>query len=315
MNLNGHFQAFYPTALLASEDIGLFHLCETGHGFMQLLKAAGMPQSLADTVTFHSDLQRVPADTRQLVTEPDGSQRSKRTATHYRRAMEEKAAKEPFEQLAELAHAEQLVRLVFCRGCGARQENVWAYGAPSSYFSESRLRCTPDEQQRMLQGMLNECFAPSRVAEITAANNPTLPFVEQKFHVSLHLQNVWQNASAIYRVFTEVYRLENDDLNEEQLEAIKHASNHNMNQGVHAKLARARYDLAVAVQRLAIAAQGSRVGLTYNSTPKLTVLLTLVKMLRQGLNVANSCSRGDECRLQKRCCVSRAHVLRAWAWA
>ena len=304
MTLNGHFQAFYPSALLASEDIGRFYLCETGRGFMQLLKAAGMPQSLTAAVTFHNDLQRVPASTRQLVTGLDGIERSKKTATLYRRGMENKATEEPCGLLATLAHQEHLVRLVFCRGLGARQERVWAYGEPASYYTKRRLFCPPDEQQRLLRDVLDECLQPARVAEIMDAN-PTLPYVEQEFHVSSHLQNVWANSASIFRVFKQVYQLQGGDLSEEQLKAIKSESNRGMNRDVHVKLARARYDLAVAVQRLAIAAREGRVGLTYSSTPKLTALLAEVKMLRLGVRVANSCSRGGECRLQKRCCVSR----------
>ena len=313
INESGHFQAYYADKL-ASEDMAWFHKCETGRGLNQLYKAGGQQPGIVNNATVALDLWRAPADTRKMHQGPgDSVERSYKTATPYRRAMEAGAQEEPFPSIAQWARKEHGWRLLFFRGFGAKQERVRCYGDPSTYFTESRLSIEPAAQQRTLFAALKQLLTPQRLKVVTkvpggleldAADCSALPFVEQHFFPCIHLQDVYASGAAIFRVHKLVYLLDCDEtLTEEQLKVIDHEMKIEMNKDITAKLTRARADWDAARLRLArvlvlecIATRSIGAILDdtrpMHCTPKLEALLATHKLLRQAEHVANSRSRG-----------------------
>ena len=295
INEAGHFQAYYSSDLLASEDIAQLKKCQTGVGMYELFKAGGQELSLVANATVHTDLWRAAADTRKLCTDAGGVERSKRTATAWRLAMEN-GEPEPYPNIARLAHTEQAWRLLLFSGYGATQENVRSYGDPSNRYTEGRLRIPPAEQQDMLQTVLRKVLSPDRFETVMAANS-TLPSIEQNFFQSIHLQNVYASGAAIFEVHRKVYMLKTPGLTAEQLESIRHECNLGMNKDVSARLLRARADLAIAEQwaLLALAkvctGQPSGSG-SYMSTRALEAALAELQLRLKSEHMANSQSRG-----------------------
>jgi len=296
INEAGHFQAYYSSDLLASEDIAKLDKCETGRGLNQLYAAAGQAPGIAANATVVTDLWRAAADTR--VVGADGL--SRRTVTPWRRAMVE-GGPEPYPQIAQLARMEHACRLLLFLGLGANEERIRAYGEPSSRYTESRLRIPPAEQQDMLSTLLKEVLTSERHAVVVAASPTSLPYVEQTFFRCSHLQNVWANAANIFEVHLKVYMIKGSgELTAEQLERIRHESNAAMGKDVDARLLRARADLAIAEHRFVLALANVRAGPQSprgNHAPTAEFESTLVELVmrRQAELLASSRRRGGVC--------------------
>ena len=314
INESGHFQAFYADRL-ATEDIAQLHRCETGRGLMQLYRAGGQTPTLVANATTHLDLWRAAANTRKMHRRPtDQFERSYKTATPWRLAMEAGAKEEPFPRIAQLARHEHGWRLLFYRGLGVKQERVRKYGEPSSYFTESRISIEPAFQQRTLLAGLQKLLTPERLRvvlnmqENVALDNADfsqLPYIEQVFFNSVHLQDVYASGAAIFRVHKAVYLLDCDpNLTEEQLKKIDHEMKIQMNHDITAKLERARADLAAARKLVALELANVCCRLSCQPTPKLKALLTRHTLLEQAEYMANSRSRGGTRLACPHCCFA-----------
>ena len=129
-------------------------------------------------------------------------------------------------------------------------------------------------------------------------NDPSwawLPFVEQHFFVSIHLQDTFASGAPLFQVHKAVYLLDVcTELSVEQLATIDHEMKVEMNKDITAKLERARADLRAAERRFAIELAECCLNKEANPSAKLKALIAEVKLLQAAAEMANSRSRGGK---------------------